>query len=159
MRRDPLAFLTQLAREYGDVARFRMGPVELHLLNRPEWIRDLLVTHAASFHKGRGLQRARRLLGDGLLTSENPKHLRQRRMMQPAFHHQRIKGYGDVMAEHAARTVGPLEGRRDARRRAGDDAADARDRRAGRSSTPTSSRRPRRSAARSRRRWRSSRAR
>jgi len=104
MRRDPLAFLTQLAREHGDVARFRMGPVEIHLLNRPEWIRDLLVTHAASFHKGRGLQRARRLLGDGLLTSENPKHLRQRRMMQPAFHHQRIKGYGDVMAEHATRT-------------------------------------------------------
>jgi cytochrome P450 len=104
MRRDPLAFLTQLAREFGDVARFRMGPVEIHLLNRPEWIRDLLVTHAASFHKGRGLQRARRLLGDGLLTSENPKHLRQRRMMQPAFHHQRIKGYGSVMGEHAART-------------------------------------------------------
>ena len=104
MRRDPLAFLTELAREHGDVARFRMGPVELHLLNRPEWIRDLLVTHAASFHKGRGLQRAKRLLGDGLLTSENPKHLRQRRMMQPAFHHQRIKGYADVMAEHAART-------------------------------------------------------
>ena len=104
MRRDPLAFLTKISREHGDVARFRMGPVEIHLLNRPEWIRDLLVTHAASFHKGRGLQRARRLLGDGLLTSENPKHLRQRRMMQPAFHHQRIKGYGDVMAEHAART-------------------------------------------------------
>ena len=104
MRRDPLAFLTKLSREYGDVARFRMGPVELHLLNRPEWIRDLLVTHAASFHKGRGLQRAKRLLGDGLLTSEDPKHLRQRRMMQPAFHHQRIQGYGEVMAEHAART-------------------------------------------------------
>ena len=106
MRRDPLAFLTKLARDYGDVARFRMGPVELHLLNRPEWIRDLLVTHAASFHKGRGLQRAKRLLGDGLLTSENPKHLRQRRMMQPAFHHQRIKGYGEVMVEHAARLSG-----------------------------------------------------
>src|SRR5450755_3657889 len=59
MRRDPLGFLTKLSREYGDVARFRMGPVELHLLNRPEWIRDLLVTHASSFHKGRGLQRAK----------------------------------------------------------------------------------------------------
>ena len=86
MRRDPLGFLTRIAREYGDVSRFRAGPVWIHLLNRPEWIRDLLVTHAASFHKGRGLERAKRLLGEGLLTSEDPVHLRQRRMMQPAFH-------------------------------------------------------------------------
>ncbi len=103
MRRDPLAFLAKLAREYGDIARFRMGPVELHLVNRPEWIRDVLVTHAASFHKGRGLERAKRLLGEGLLTSEDPVHLRQRRMMQPAFHHQRIAGYGEAMVEHAER--------------------------------------------------------
>jgi cytochrome P450 len=97
MRRDPLAFLSRIARDHGDVARFRMGPVELYLVNRPEWIRDVLVTHAASFHKGRGLERAKRLLGEGLLTSEDPVHLRQRRMMQPAFHSQRIAGYADAM--------------------------------------------------------------
>jgi cytochrome P450 len=106
MRRDPLAFLERAARDYGDVARFRMGPVELHLVNRPEWIRDVLVTHAASFHKGRGLERAKRLLGEGLLTSEDPVHLRQRRMMQPAFHHQRIAGYGAVMVELSERVAG-----------------------------------------------------
>ena len=103
MRRDSLAFMTKLARDYGDIARFRMGRVEIHLLNRPDWIRDLLVTHAASFHKGRGLERAKRLLGEGLLTSEDPVHLRQRRMMQPAFHHQRIGTYGEVMADCAER--------------------------------------------------------
>ena len=113
MRRDPLAFLTKLARDYGDVARFRMGPVELHLLNRPEWIRDLLVTHAASFHKGRGLQRAKRLLGEGLLTSENPKHLRQRRMMQPAFHHQRIAGLRRSDGGARRADCRPAGGRRD----------------------------------------------
>ncbi len=105
MRRDPLAFLTRVAREHGDVARFRMGPVELHLLNRPEWIRDVLVTRAASFHKGRGLERAKRLLGEGLLTSEDPVHLRQRRMMQPAFHAQRIAGYAGAMAALADRST------------------------------------------------------
>jgi cytochrome P450 len=106
MRRDPLAFMTNLARDYGDVARFRMGRVEIHLLNRPEFIRDLLVTHAASFHKGRGLERAKRLLGEGLLTSEDPVHLRQRRMMQPAFHHQRIAAYGDAMVALTRRHAG-----------------------------------------------------
>src|SRR5262245_45704147 len=103
MRRDPLAFLTKLAREYGDVVRFRLGPVELHLLNRPEFIRDLLVTNAAAFHKGRGLERAKRLLGEGLLTSEDPIHLRRRRMIQPVFHHDRIGSYGEVMVEHGER--------------------------------------------------------
>jgi cytochrome P450 len=103
MRRDPLAFLTMIAREYGDVVRFRLGPVELHLLNRPDFIRDLLVTHAASFHKGRGLERAKRLLGEGLLTSEDPVHLRRRRMIQPVFHHERIAMYGEAMVENAER--------------------------------------------------------
>ena len=103
MRRDPLAFLTKIAREYGDVVRFRLGPVELHLLNRPEFIRDVLVTHAASFHKGRGLERAKRLLGEGLLTSEDPVHLQRRRMIQPVFHHERIASYGEVMVEHGER--------------------------------------------------------
>jgi cytochrome P450 len=99
MRSDPLAFLTRIAREYGDVVRFRLGPVDIYLLNRPEFIRDLLVTDAAAFHKGRGLERAKRLLGEGLLTSEDPVHLRHRRMMQPAFHQERIAGYGAVMVE------------------------------------------------------------
>jgi cytochrome P450 len=103
MRRDPLAFLTRTARRYGDVSRFRMGPVELFLVNRPEWIRDLFVTHASVFHKGRGLERAKRLLGEGLLTSEDPVHLRQRRMMQPAFHRERIAGYGAAMVDLAER--------------------------------------------------------
>ena len=103
MRQDPLAFLTRIAREYGDVVRFQLGPNELHLLNRPDFIRDLLVTNAAAFHKGRGLERAKRLLGEGLLTSEDPVHLRQRRMIQPAFHQERIAGYGGTMVEHAER--------------------------------------------------------
>ena len=61
----------------------------------------MLVTHAHVFHKGRGLERAKRLLGEGLLTSEDPVHLRQRRMMQPAFHRDRIAGYAGVMTAHA----------------------------------------------------------
>src|SRR5947208_2182539 len=53
--------------------------------------------------KGRGLQSSKRLLGEGLLTSEGPAHLRQRRLMQPAFHRERIAGYGETMVAHADR--------------------------------------------------------
>src|SRR5262249_33842260 len=63
----------------------------------------ILVTHNRNFIKGRGLERAKRLLGHGLLTSEDPLHLRQRRLMQPAFHRERIAGYVATMVAHAER--------------------------------------------------------
>ncbi len=105
LRRNPLEFLEGLARDYGDVARFRLGPVFVYLVNDPELIRTVLVTRADAYHKGRALERARRLLGQGLLTSEDSVHLRQRRLMQPAFHRERISGYGETMVRYAERAA------------------------------------------------------
>ena len=102
-RRDPIAFLQRLAREYGDVASFRLGPQRIILLNHPDLIRDVLVTNAHHFYKGRGLERAKRLLGEGLLTSEEEFHRRQRRLVQPAFHRQRLTGYAETMVQYADR--------------------------------------------------------
>src|SRR5206468_4086920 len=99
----PLEFLPALARDFGDVAGFRIGPQPIVLLSHPDDIRDVLVTHGRRFHKGRGLERAKLLLGEGLLTSEGEFHLRQRRLAQPAFHRARIAGYGGTMAAYARR--------------------------------------------------------
>ncbi len=101
--RDPLGFLTNLKRTYGDVARFGYGSQSFFFLSHPDYIKDVLVTHNASFMKGRGLQRAKRLLGEGLLTSEPPLHTRQRRLAQPAFHKQRIASYASLMVDYAER--------------------------------------------------------
>ncbi|MCA1615063.1 MAG: cytochrome P450 [Acidobacteria bacterium] len=101
--RDPLTLLKGLARDYGDVARFKAGPQSVYLLSHPDYVRDLLVTNNARFKKGRALQRAKRLLGEGLLTSEGEFHRRQRRLAQPAFHRQRVAAYGRVMVEYAER--------------------------------------------------------
>ena len=100
MRRDPLGFLTEVA-SYGPVAHFRIGRQEVFLLSDPDAIEDVLVTRAGQFAKGRALERAKRTLGEGLLTSEGAMHLRQRRLMQPAFHKARIASYGEVMARTA----------------------------------------------------------
>ena len=103
-RRNPLEFLMQMARDYGDISYFKLGPQHTFFLNHPDYIRDVLVTHHERFHKGRALQRAKRLLGEGLLTSEGAHHRRQRRLAQPAFHRQRMQGYGRSMVDYAART-------------------------------------------------------
>ncbi|MEO8257965.1 MAG: cytochrome P450 [Acidobacteriota bacterium] len=100
---DPLAFYTGLARTYGDLVYLRMGGEHFFLVSDPRHIRDVLVTHPRRFIKGRGLDRAKRLLGNGLLTSEGATHLRQRRLIQPAFHRDRIASYAPVMTEYADR--------------------------------------------------------
>jgi len=100
---NPLLFFSDLARKYGDVAHVRMASERVYLLTHPRFVRDVLVTHQHNFRKGRGLERAKRLLGEGLLTSEGAVHVRQRRLMQPAFHRDRIAGYATVMTEYAER--------------------------------------------------------
>jgi cytochrome P450 len=101
--RDPLVFFTSLARTYGDVVGYRMAGERIFLISDPQYIKDVLVTHNRNFTKSRGLERAKRILGNGLLTSEGAFHLRQRRLMQPAFHRDRIAGYGRTMVDYADR--------------------------------------------------------
>jgi cytochrome P450 len=103
-RRDPLNFLVESARAHGDVVYFKFGPQPIFLINHPDYIRDVLVTHNRNFVKSRGLEMAKKFLGEGLLTSEGEFHRRQRRLAQPAFHHKRINAYSEVMADYAART-------------------------------------------------------
>lgn len=102
-RRDPLTFLDALAKR-GDVVRFKMGPQQIYLLNHPDYIRDVLVTNNRNFVKSRGLEMAKKFLGESLLTSEGEFHRRQRRLAQPAFHRQRINAYAAVMTEYAVKT-------------------------------------------------------
>lgn len=101
---DRLGFLREMA-SYGDIAHMQTRGLHFYLINHPELIQDVLVTHHRSFVKSRALQVARRLLGDGLLTSEGELHLRQRRLVQPAFHRQRMAAYSQVMASRAEQTA------------------------------------------------------
>jgi len=70
--------------------------------NHPELIGELLVVQNRFFHKSRVLQRSKIVFGEGLLTSEDPLHLRQRRLAQPAFHRERIARYAEAMVASAA---------------------------------------------------------
>ena len=91
-----------MARQYGDVVYIPLGRQHIYCVSHPDAIRDVLVTQQNKFKKSRMLERARVLLGDGLLTSEGQHHRRQRRLVQPAFHRDRLAGYGAVMVDRAA---------------------------------------------------------
>ena len=92
-RRSPVDFLDVLLANGANQVPLRVGSERVLLLDDPAQVWELLTVHARHTRKGRGLVRARLLLGDGLLTSEGEAHLRQRRALQAAFHPQRILGY------------------------------------------------------------------
>ena len=86
----PLEFLEAQARR-GDVVEFAIGRQKTLLLSHPSAIEHVLVTNGHRFSKAPALNRATRLLGRGLLTSEPPLHPERGRLMLPAFHRQRPK--------------------------------------------------------------------
>jgi cytochrome P450 len=92
-RRSPMEFLDVLVASGARTTPLRMGPERVLLVDDATEVWELLTTHARGTGKGRGLVRARLLLGEGLLTSEGGAHLQHRRILQPAFHPQRIADY------------------------------------------------------------------
>jgi cytochrome P450 len=100
-RANPLAFISKAAHQYGDLVYFRVVQQHLYLVSHPDYVREILVANQNNFIKSRALQRAKILLGEGLLTSEGEHHLRQRKLVQPAFHRDRLARYASDMSECA----------------------------------------------------------
>ncbi|MBC7841901.1 MAG: cytochrome P450 [Gemmatimonadaceae bacterium] len=97
MSRERIELLRHMATTYGDISEIHLGKQRIVLLTNPEDIRDVLVTNQRLFRKGQALERAKVLIGEGLLTSEGEHHLKQRRLVQPAFHRARIAAYAGAM--------------------------------------------------------------
>lgn len=103
---DTPGFLLNLQRTYGDAASFFLGGQLFIAVFSPEAVVDVTVKKQHSFIKGVGFERMHKVLGRGLLTNEEPIHLRHRRMMQPPFHHEQLDLYAaimrDIVTDHLA---------------------------------------------------------
>jgi cytochrome P450 len=103
--RDPLGFQMQARQRYGDVFRFRIGPVVIHFIYHPEHVRRVLHENQKNYLRGWQYRLLQRLFGDSLTVSEGAFWLRQRRMAQPAFSRQRLSDYANVMVQEASDLV------------------------------------------------------
>jgi cytochrome P450 len=109
---DRLSLLTDAAGEFGDVVRFAMGPKTIYFFNHPDHAKHVLSDNPGNYHKGMGLAQARRrILGDGLLTSEDEVWKRQRRIIAPAFRRDRLAGFTSVVTDAGEALVGRLNAR------------------------------------------------
>jgi cytochrome P450 len=95
-------FIRNLARflSFKDIVHVKLGLSDFYLITNPEMILEVLVTKQRDFIKGEFLQRTKKVFGEGLLTSEGVFHHRERRLVQPAFHHDRIESYAKIMVEY-----------------------------------------------------------
>lgn len=88
---------TQGLRTHGDLVRVYVGGLETYFATTPELTHEVLVTASAKFRKGAMFDKFRPFVGNGLVNSEGAFHLRQRRLVQPAFHRDRIARYTETM--------------------------------------------------------------
>jgi cytochrome P450 len=100
-RQNAIESMTDFAARYGDFVHYTIFGRHIYQLNHPELLEDFFLKDVAKHHRGIVMQRAKIVLGEGLLTSEEPLHMRQRRLAQPAFLRQRIAAYGAVIGENA----------------------------------------------------------
>jgi cytochrome P450 len=105
MFRNPLRFFQSVS-EQGGLVRIWLGTKQAYVVSDHDMLYDILVRKAKSFEKGMQFDQARPLLGNGILLSEGDFHRRQRLLMQPAFHHEKIGTYVDVMRESATDVFG-----------------------------------------------------
>jgi cytochrome P450 len=97
----PILLFEHLHRTYGNIACYQFMGTPIVFVNDPDYVREILVTQGASFAKERTVRRMKVLLGEGLITSEEPFHMRQRRIAAPAFHRQRIAAYAEEIVRSA----------------------------------------------------------
>ncbi|MBX2998202.1 MAG: cytochrome P450 [Caldilineaceae bacterium] len=102
LRPDTHRALVRAREEYGDLVHFQVNNRHLYFAAHPEDVKYILVDNNRNYHKGRGIQKAKPLLGEGLLTSEDDFWRRQRRLAQPAFHRQQIASLADTMTTSTA---------------------------------------------------------
>jgi cytochrome P450 len=107
---DPLAFGLNIAREFGDIAHYQVGPLHVYQLNHPDFARQILVEEPDKFYKPQLIKQAfGPFAGQGLLTSDGAVWKQQRKLIQPAFYHAQLVTYGAIMVGHALRTIDSLD--------------------------------------------------
>lgn len=106
MLQNPLQFLTDATQKYGEVVRLgAMGPQNLYLVTHPDYVKYILHENSCNYIKGKNFQIIKQIIGDGLAVKEGNSWRRERRLMQPTFHRQRVGALVTLMNQTIAQKL------------------------------------------------------
>jgi cytochrome P450 len=102
----PVPFMEDCLRRYGPLFTVKLGPSNVVMIADPAAVREVFQGPPELLHMGDINGLFRPILGSsGLLLTDGPEHLRQRKLMLPPFHGERMRAYGRLMADAAQREV------------------------------------------------------
>lgn len=103
---NPAEFMLRNAVEYGDIVKFRVLHLDFYLVVRPEYTQELLITHHDRLIKSpRDVAILSKFLGKSILVTDGAYHKRQRKLVQPAMHTNRIQHYANTMVDYTLRML------------------------------------------------------
>src|SRR5215831_13890238 len=97
MRRDPLGYLMETTRRYGDAVCVRFPPFRMFLFSHPRDVKYILHDNHRNYWKGVVFGKLKRVAGEGLVLSDGELWRRQRQLIQPAFHRSRVEAMAGMM--------------------------------------------------------------
>jgi cytochrome P450 len=98
-------YSAKCGREFGGVVFYKFFHVSVVMVSNPDAIESILVRNAANFRKSRDYAAIRSFLGNGLLTSEGTFWQSQRQLIQPAFRHENITLYAQIISDSATKMM------------------------------------------------------
>ena len=100
IRHDVLGLLMESTRDYGDVVRFKVGPLAFHLLNHPDHVAHVMIRNRKNYDKAsRSSENIGLICGESLLTSNGPAWQLSRRTIQPMFHRSAVAGFVGTISD------------------------------------------------------------
>lgn len=103
--RNPIAFSADLFRQYGDIVQFWIGPYRVFLVANPQAVQRVLQDNNRNYVKGQAYAAFEPVVGNGLITSDGDFWRRQRRLANPSFHRDKIRGFVAMFAEQSQATL------------------------------------------------------
>ncbi len=104
--REPMPFLEDCARRFGDIFTVRLAGFRPVLLSNPDAIKEIFAGSPRVLFAGQANSVLKPFLGQhSLLLLDGDEHLRQRRLIMPALHGERMQAYGRAMIDIAHASI------------------------------------------------------
>jgi cytochrome P450 len=103
--RDPVRFCRDAVRRQGDFVELDLGFSRGFIVCHPAHVQEILQEKSRNFGKGKSWEAMRHVIGNSLATADGEDWLRLRRLVQPAFHRERLAGLASLLVDTIERRL------------------------------------------------------